>query len=100
MNVKIELEERCLHRDLNPGPQLFPYHREAVILSVFELTGLDDGGNIINLKQIKIKNSGWQLSKVPPQLRSTTYYNEGLNFRVRDGNGCFPLFLVANQIII
>src|SRR3989442_7892251 len=51
-------------------------------------------GNLGGLQQ-----RSWRRPTLPPPLRGSTIGADGLNDRVRDGNGCGPVALVASKKI-
>jgi hypothetical protein len=48
--------------------------------------------------ELSRKKRSWQRHTLP-DLKSSTICAEGLNCRVRDGNGCFPFAIVTRTIL-
>ena len=47
-----------------------------------------------------LKKSIWQRPTLPPSRPGSTIGAEGLNFRVRNGNGCDPLAKATKKLYI
>ena len=52
----------------------------------------------LNCKNYTINKKTRQLPTLPPGYPGSTIGTKGLNFRVRNGNGCFPFVMVAGII--
>ena len=48
---------------------------------------------------VSLKNNSWQRPTLPAGYPTSTISAEGLNCRVRDGNGWFPLAFITRKLI-
>ena len=82
---------------------IFPTRARALFLYPFAF--FNSGDTKLNSREFSIMSPNWidktrQFPTLPLGCPSSTIGTRGLNFRVRNGNGCFPSVMIAGILML